>query len=255
MEIGRRGRSRLGNQTRSAKNLKNKGKSAKKMSKEETNRRGGFFYLLKVEKTKQDVRTIDSQEIWGQEDAIDPGKAEELRTQMMDIRNLIMNNYETDGTLPVKSKSMNKSVNDDRDNRHAGWKAINWIPNVRKFSVRVSGMDKLFAFFGIEKRMKPELRFEPGKNKPLNRYIEHQFRRMDYFAKDKPLVTWRIGMHMVRRSNIFYTMALNHVYPKWHRQMKLSSVIALAVQVRRIANSDDSKLDYRRVYLPKPGGK
>jgi hypothetical protein len=44
-------------------------------------------------------------------------------------------------------------------------------------------------------------------------------------------------------------MGLNHVFPKWHREMKLSRVIKLAIEVKRIANSPDSKLNFKRVYL------
>jgi hypothetical protein len=36
---------------------------------------------------------------------------------------------------------------------------------------------------------------------------------MDSLAKTQPLAFWRIGMHLIRRSNVFYTMALNHVFP------------------------------------------
>lgn len=48
---------------------------------------------------------------------------------------------------------------------------------------------------------------------------------------------------------------MNHVFPKWHREMKLSKVIRLAVNVKRIANSPESKLNYGRVYIPKANGK
>lgn len=50
-------------------------------------------------------------------------------------------------------------------------------------------------------------------------------------------------------------MALNHVFPKWHRDMKLSSVVRLAIAVRRIANCPESKLDFKRVYIEKAKGK
>lgn len=62
-------------------------------------------------------------------------------------------------------------------------------------------------------------------------------------------------MHLVKKSNVFFTMAISHVFPRWHREMKLSKVMRLAVNVKRIANSLGSKLDYRRVYIPKANGK
>jgi hypothetical protein len=82
---------------------------------------------------------------------------------------------------------MKKLVNDGRDSRHNGWKAVKLLPNVRKFRIEISGLDKLFAVFNIKKHTKPKIRFEPHENKPLNRYIQHQFRRMDSLAKTQPL--------------------------------------------------------------------
>lgn len=78
---------------------------------------------------------------------------------------------------------------------------------------------------------------------------------MTVCAKTDPVKCWRIGMRLVRKSNIFFVMALNHVFPKWHRDMKLSSAIRLAIAVRRIANCPESKLDFKRVYIEKGNGK
>lgn len=50
-------------------------------------------------------------------------------------------------------------------------------------------------------------------------------------------------------------MGLNHVFPKWHREMKLSKVIRLAIEIKRIANSQNTKLDFSRVYIEKENGK
>lgn len=99
------------------------------------------------------------------------------------------------------------------------------------------------------------MEFTRHSNHRLNRYIKHQFTRMENNCISNPTLCWRIGMRLVRKSNIFFTMALNHVYPKWHRKMKLNTLIGLALRVKRIANSKESKLDYDRVYIPKSNGK
>jgi len=159
-----------------------------------------------------------------------------------------------DSNLPVESSSekMKKSRNKVQDQPHNGYKAIKLLPNVRKFKVEISGYDMLFAAFGIEKRLNPKLKFEFHTNGSLNRYVLQQFNRMTACAKTDPVKCWRIGMRLVRKSNIFFVMALNHVFPKWHRDLKLSSVVRLAIAVRRIANNPESKLDFKRVYLKEP---
>jgi hypothetical protein len=158
------------------------------------------------------------------------------------------------GNLPVglNPEKMNKSTNGDQDYRHNGYKAVKLLPNVRKFRIEVSQMDIIFALFGIEKRLKPKMKFFYHTNKSLNRYVLHQLNRMTKSCKTNPILCWRIGMRLVRRSNVFFVMALNHVFPKWHRNMKLSSVVRLAIAVRRIANNPESKLDFKRVYLEEP---
>jgi hypothetical protein len=79
--------------------------------------------------------------------------------------------------------------------------------------VEISGMDKLFAAFGVEKKLDPVLKFEKHTNGKLNRFIRHQFQRIDKCASTNPLKAWRIGMHLIRKSNIFFVMGLNHVFP------------------------------------------
>ena len=159
------------------------------------------------------------------------------------------------GNLPVKDKTlekMKKTTNGDQDYHHNGYKALKLLPNVRKFRIEVSDYDILFAMFGIQKRVKPKMEFKFHTNGSLNRYVINQLDRMSACAKTDPVKCWRIGMRLVRKSNIFFVMALNHVFPKWHREMKLSSVIRLAIAVRRIANNPESKLDFKRVYLKEP---
>lgn len=163
----------------------------------------------------------------------------------------------TSGNLPVRDNlsKMKNDAMDKRDYCHNGYKALKLLPNVKQFYVEVSDYDKLFAAHGIEKRLAPKMKFKFHTNGSLNRYVLHQLDRMSDCALTDPKKFWRIGMRLVKKSNIFFVMALNHVFPKWHRNMKLSSAIRLAISVRRIANTPESKLDYSRTYIPKSNGK
>lgn len=131
------------------------------------------------------------------------------------------------------------------------WGPFKRLPNVRNFEVELNDYDPLFAKYGIRKRIAPNLKYEPHNNNKLNRYVYHQLKRLEHVNS---LTFWRIAMHMVRSSDIFFVMALNHVFPRWHRTMRLSSVMRLFNSVRKIANKPYAKLDYKRVYIPKQNG-
>jgi hypothetical protein len=154
----------------------------------------------------------------------------------------------------TKVESMKKALGGNQEIPHNGWKAVKLLPNVKRFKVIISNFDVMFAAFGIEKRLPPTLEMKRHSNNKMNRYIKHQFNRIEKHAVSKPLVSWRVGMHLIRKSRVFFVMGLNHVFPKWHREWKLSKVIQLAIQVKRIANTPDTKLIYSRVYIQKEDG-
>jgi len=129
------------------------------------------------------------------------------------------------------------------------WHCFRRVPNVIKFQVEISTWDSiLLKLGGVRKRLEPKYTYEKHSNNACNRYMEHQLRRM---SNANPTLFWTISCSLIRRSNVFFLMALNHVYPRWHRDYKLSKIIALAESVRRTASSLDVKLDVRRVYIPK----
>lgn len=99
----------------------------------------------------------------------------------------------------------------DKDERFE-YKPFKFIPNVRRMRVEVNLMDPLFASHGIKKRVgKAKLVVDKLSNEHLNRYIRHQLRRLR-FCDDK--LYWVIASSLIKRSNVFLTLALNHVFPK-----------------------------------------
>lgn len=139
--------------------------------------------------------------------------------------------------------------------KHEGWKAVKRIPNVKDFKIEIQDFDDLFMKHGIQKRKVPIIIYDRHTNSSYNRYIKHQFARIERYSKLNPTIAWRVGINLIRRSNVFLTMAFNHVFPKWHREMKLSSVLALARRVRKLTNNLNSKLIFTREYILKPNGK
>lgn len=132
------------------------------------------------------------------------------------------------------------------------WGPFKRLPNVRNFEVELNDYDPIFAKYGIRKRIAPNLKYEPHYNNKLNRYAYHQLKRLQ--KVNSSLAYWRIAMHMIRSSDVFFVIALNHVFPRWHRNMRMSSVMRLFNSVRKIANTQYSRLDYKRVYIPKQNG-
>jgi len=78
--------------------------------------------------------------------------------------------------LPVKEEVERKPIYD--------LGSFNRIPNVKNFNVAVKDYDWLVALFGLRLRFKPTISIEEYKNKGMNRYIEHQVRRLDKCMKE-----------------------------------------------------------------------
>jgi hypothetical protein len=92
--------------------------------------------------------------------------------------------------LPVKELSlekMKKLRDKTQDQLHNGFKAYKPLPNVRKFTIEISNYDKIFAAYGIKKRLEPKMKFVYHTNGSLNRYVEKQLERMSDCARTDPI--------------------------------------------------------------------
>jgi hypothetical protein len=87
------------------------------------------------------------------------------------------------------------------------------VPNVKKFSVEVGKLDVFFALFGIKRTHNTLAEFIPYKNKQMKRYAEHQIIRMGK-ARDQGnhRVFFKIADTIMKRSNVFRVMCMNHVF-------------------------------------------
>jgi len=156
---------------------------------------------------------------------------------------------------PTIGSSPEENVEDGGNNKdeRLEFKPFRFLPNVRVFKVLISEYDSLYGEYGIKKRLTPaNFRIERYENQHLNRYVRHQLKRMKYSDSRK---YWVIANHLMKKSNIFLVLALNHVFPFWSRDFKLSKVMRLAIAVRRIAWTTEDRIDSRRVYIEKSNGK
>jgi len=152
-------------------------------------------------------------------------------------------------TKAIKTIDLNKSEIKSRV-LNSPWKRI---PNVKNFSISLGPQDALFEMYGIDKKVKPTLTIEPYKNDSMNRYVEHQVIRLSK-ARNNPKLYWQIAKILMKRSNTFRVLAINHVFPKWHREMPLHLILSLNAKVSKLINSDDTNLEFDRVYISKEKG-
>jgi hypothetical protein len=59
------------------------------------------------------------------------------------------------------------------------------LPNVKSFKISLRTYDFIFKMFGIDRKHKPIINIEPlsKTNYQMNRYVIHQFKRMDRHPK------------------------------------------------------------------------
>lgn len=84
------------------------------------------------------------------------------------------------------------------------------IPNVESYEVgsRLED-DPLWTALGEQRTLRAEATYKPYLNGKMNKYILYNVRRLSH-KLDHPLVFWKIAGFLMRRSEAFLLLALNH---------------------------------------------
>jgi hypothetical protein len=128
------------------------------------------------------------------------------------------------------------------------------LPNIYGFEINLSGWDWVFKMLGIDRREnKAKLRFVPWKNYTANRYVYRQFKRLAD-SRDNPVLFWRIAWQLMK-SKTFQVVALNKVLHSWHRKYPYWWVKRVLKRVDVMCRNKATKIDFKRVYIPKPDGR
>jgi retron-type reverse transcriptase len=128
----------------------------------------------------------------------------------------------------------------------------NYLPDCSKFEIELGLLNPIFSHFGIKKRSESRVIITPWKNGAMNRYAEHQILRLqEAKLKNKSLLYWHIGLLTIKRSNVFRVMAIQHVFPRWHRNYPLHYILNVNRKVSTLFNQGIFNMDYSRVYIPK----
>lgn len=137
------------------------------------------------------------------------------------------------------------------------WYPFKPIPNVKSFEVELKALDPIYAMFGISRRFAPAIKFKKHVNHKYNRYMEHCLRRLhEAKKKGNSKLYFRICQSLVKHSRVFFVRQLMLVgNGKWHREIKYHQVLKYWKQYQRIVNDPTRRIDYFRVFIPKPNGK
>lgn len=121
--------------------------------------------------------------------------------------------------------------------------------------------DPLFALLGLNKRLNTRIDILPYTNRHMNRYIQYQIARLNVLRNRGDYEEfWDLAYQLMRNSDSFLIMAVNHVFPQWQRNQNLSSVMSWCAKARKImvdlkeAHGWQARINFSRRYLKKPDG-
>jgi len=127
------------------------------------------------------------------------------------------------------------------------------IPNVGKFQVNLGAIDVLFALFGYKRRVNTTLEIQPYKNNKMNKYVIHQIKRLEKFRK-YPKKYFFIANCLIKNSDTFRIMGINHVFRQWHRKYPLWMIMKTNERCQKLIKDQSATLEITRAYVPKGNG-
>ena len=128
------------------------------------------------------------------------------------------------------------------------------IPNALNFKIKLGEKSSLWrVLLGISKRVDTQSYVMPGRNKGMNRYIEHQIIRLRKMKKNNPDAYFRLSFFLIKNSKCFQISAINHVFRNWHRTLPVYKLKKLVSDVKKLAQKSplEHNMDFKRVYIPK----
>jgi hypothetical protein len=88
-----------------------------------------------------------------------------------------------------------------------------YLPNCRDIKINIGAIDELFMKYGIKKKINTTVEIVPNANGRYNRFMKWQILRLKKCIND-PKKFFFISQLLMKRSNVFRTAALNHVFPQ-----------------------------------------
>jgi len=149
---------------------------------------------------------------------------------------------------PINTKGVGRVLKDSPFRR---------IPAAARYDIVKQPKNFLLEQVGINIRLpKIAITEKLPENEAQNQYMKHILKRIRTLV-DKGLYAkaWKVAKLQIQYSKAFRASAFNFICRGWYYNMALSEVFNINKKVEKIIKTESAKLDYKRVYIPKPNGK
>lgn len=160
--------------------------------------------------------------------------------------------YEEHLTPSARRKRCRAAISAYTPAENPGLNPCKKIPNVQSFKVtRLSNYHPTLLKVGIRKReTHPQFETVPYINHSINRYLEHQFIRLNKCRNVNPDLYWLISEHLLKRSSCFMALCLYETDSGWHRTRSYEDIWKYIRSAREL---NFSSYEHYLVQIDKPG--
>jgi len=132
------------------------------------------------------------------------------------------------------------------------WKEI---PNIWRFDIEKGLFDWLLLLFGYLRRSYTKLTFYSWKNGHANAYLDYMFKRLHTQVKLGDILGARKTFWLLLNSSAYRVSAFNYVCKGWYKNMDVKVVQRTLEQVKKLAKSKNTDIQFKRTYILKADGK
>jgi len=129
------------------------------------------------------------------------------------------------------------------------WKPM---PSIRKFEIHLAVYDWLLLLFGLFRRYDSATTLYGWKNGKANLYIDYMFKRLRSQVKRELWKDAARTMATLMNSHAYQCCCLNYVARGWYKTMKYKMVLKTLREVKSLAKSRATEIQFKRVYLEEP---
>jgi len=149
---------------------------------------------------------------------------------------------------PSKTRGVGRLLNDSPFRR---------LPAAARYDIIKQPYNYLLEKLDIKLRLpKIAITEKLEDNEAQNEYMEFVLDRIrKLVAKGELAKAWKVAKLQIKYSKAFRASAFNFVCRGWYYNMAISDVFKINKKVAKIIDKESAKLDFKRVYIPKPNGK
>lgn len=131
------------------------------------------------------------------------------------------------------------------------------LPAAARYDIVKQPYNYLLEGLGIKLRLpKIAITAKMEENEAQNQYMEKILKRIrKLVAMGEMAKAWKVAKLQIKYSKAFRASAFNFVCKGWYYNMAINDVFKINKKVEKIIKTESAKLDFKRVYIPKPNGK